>query len=307
MIGRRRRTISAHVVAAALAAAVVAGSTEAAAYCRSTTCRPKSEDCKRDADDCPAEGEKLAWPTACLSFAVNRNGTRQLALDDTRKSIAKAFATWSDVECPKGGKASMRFEDRGEVACKKVEFNKDGPNLNVVMFQDGEWKYRGVDGTLAKTTVTYDNDTGEIFDADIEVNTADNTMSITDDGKKIQYDLQAIMTHEVGHFIGLAHSPRPEAVMYASYSPGTTGQRTLHKDDIAALCGIYAPGADLPCESKPKNGFTSVCSTPEEKGVCSLTPNSGTSSSSVVLLVGSVVLLLGVRRATATARRHHER
>src|SRR4029079_13354535 len=132
-------------------------------------------------------------------------------------------------------------------------------NINVVLFQDDNWKYRGVDGTLAKTSVTYNDDTGEIYDADIAVDTANNTVTITDEPGKIQYDLQAIMTHEVGHFIGIAHSPLSAAVMFASYSPGSITQRKLHPDDVKAVCAIYPSTADLDCNTEPKGGFSPTC------------------------------------------------
>jgi hypothetical protein len=164
----------------------------------------------------------------------------------------------------------MTFEERAPVSCKKSEYNKEGKNLNVVLFQDDDWQYRGIDSTLAKTSVTYNDETGEIYDADIEVNTANNPMTITDDGPKIRYDLQAILTHEVGHFIGIAHSPESSAVMYASYSPGSIEQRTLTPDDVAAVCAIYPPKRAAACNVEPRGGFSPTCGTEEKSGLCTV-------------------------------------
>jgi hypothetical protein len=102
----------------------------------------------------------------------------------------KAFRSWSAVDCGGGKQASMTFVAKEDVACKKAEYNRDGKNVNVVLFQDNDWKYRGIDGTLAKTSTTFDTETGEIFDADIEVNTAFNKVTVTDTAGQIQYDLQ---------------------------------------------------------------------------------------------------------------------
>jgi MYXO-CTERM domain-containing protein len=52
------------------------------------------------------------------------------------------------------------------------------------------------------------------------------------------YDLQAILTHEAGHFLGLAHSVDTSAIMYAFYSPGSIH---LTPDDVAGICTIYPP------------------------------------------------------------------
>ncbi|MCA9570089.1 MAG: matrixin family metalloprotease, partial [Myxococcales bacterium] len=53
-------------------------------------------------------------------------------------------------------------------------------------------------------------------------------------------DLQSIMAHENGHWLGLDHSAVAQATMYAYYSGGT-GPRTLHPDDETAVCDTY-PG-----------------------------------------------------------------
>ena len=194
----------------------------------------------------------------------------------------------------------MTFEERDPVSCKKSEYNKDGPNLNVILFQDDDWKYRGIDGTLAKTSVTYNDETGEIYDADIEVNAANNTVTITDDPKKIEYDLQAILTHEVGHFIGIAHSPESSAVMFASYSPGSIAQRKLTPDDVEAVCAIYPPNSGVRVQLEPRGGFSPTCSAADTSALCSVQPGGGGASYGVVaVFVGTCLLGARARRRRA--------
>jgi len=252
------------VLAALLAAAgalVVLAPGEASAFCRSTTCRSTGDsDCGKDDDGCPTKGARLFWPSSCISYACNEVGTQFLDPVDTRAAIKKTFQAWTDVKCPDGRTASMAFQEREPVSCKKSEYNKEKPNLNVVLFQDDDWRYRGIDGTLAKTSVTYNDETGEIYDADIEVNTAFNKITLSD--TRPEYDLQAILTHEVGHFIGVAHSADSTAVMYASYSPGSLAQRQLSPDDIDAVCAIYPPESGVACLVEPRNGFSAECDEP---------------------------------------------
>lgn len=297
--------------ALAIGALTLLVTSQASAFCRSTTCRTTgTKECQTDADGCPAEGAKLFWPTSCISYATNELGTQDLDPVDTRAIIKKTFQAWTDVPCAGGkGVASMAFQEREPISCKRSEYNKEGPNVNVVLFQDDDWKYRGIDGTLAKTSVTYNDETGEIYDADIEINTANNTVTISDDPKKIQYDLQAILTHEVGHFIGVAHSPNSDAVMFASYSPGSISQRKLTPDDVDAVCAIYPPKSGVACNVEPRGGFSASCDPPGESSTCAVsaphTPrgsgsNGASSPSSNVSLA---FMGLGILTATRVARR----
>ena len=84
-------------------------------------------------------------------------------------------------------------------------------------------------------------------------------------GANVQTDLVSIVTHEVGHFIGIAHSPIPSAVMYYSYALGSI-KRTLTPDDIAAVCAIYPPSVQKTCDPTPPGGLASGCSTGGSKG-----------------------------------------
>jgi hypothetical protein len=241
---------------------VMFAAADAQAFCRSTTCRSTAEkECPKDEDGCVTSGKKLIWNTSCLGFAIQEDGTRLLDLEGQAVPALKAaFGAWSGVACPSGKPATLNFTaPKDYIACKKSQYNPQGKNVNVVFFQDDTWNYRGLDATLAKTSVTYNDDTGEIYDADIEVNAAKNVLTTSTDPSKAQYDLQAIMTHEVGHFIGIAHSANSSAVMFASYSPGSLTQRTLTDDDIDAVCAIYPPTRAVECNAEPKGGYSAQC------------------------------------------------
>ncbi|GLT30399.1 hypothetical protein SLA2020_052000 [Shorea laevis] len=49
--------------------------------------------------------------------------------------------------------------------------------------------------------------------------------------------LETVGLHEIGHMLGLAHSPVKEAVMFA-YT-GSNEVRGLHQDDIAGIKALY--------------------------------------------------------------------
>jgi hypothetical protein len=285
-------------LAAIAAVALVAG--DADAFCRSTSCREtKNNACPTDENGCNIKGAPLFWPTSCLTYATNRLGTEAHDPAETRPIIKKTFDAWSGVKCPDGSIAAMTITETEPVPCKRSEYNKNGPNVNVVLFQDAKWNYRGIDGTLAKTSVTYNDETGEIYDADIEVNTAYNEVTITDEPLDVEYDLQAILTHEVGHFIGIAHSNDPSAVMFASYSPGSLTQRRLHPDDVDALCAVYPASEPRDCNPEPRNGFSATCAPgDDDKPLCSVEPGKPTSplGLGVTFMVASAIAISARRR-----------
>lgn len=253
---------------------------DALAFCRSTTC--KGSGCTLDDEGCPADGKKLHWDTSCVGFSFDARGTVKLNPEKARDAIRSAFFEWSSIDCPDGsGMADIRFVELEDVECRVSAYNSKGPNVNVVLYQDDSWRYRGEDNTLAKTTVTFDPNSGQILDADIEINTAINPVTVQDPDPnlegfdpKVRYDLQSLMTHEVGHFLGIAHSGYQDATMFASYVEGTVDLRSLSDDDREALCAAYPPDRGAFCDPQPRGGLMTDCSTdtsgaPKEDG-CSV-------------------------------------
>jgi hypothetical protein len=197
------------------------------------------------------------------------SGTSSLTEDQWTDAIVQGFNAWTSVDCGGGQPPSIDLLQLRDVSCNQSQYNPSGPNVNVVYFDDNGWTGTSIDGTLAATTVTY-SDSGKILDADMAINSARNDFSVGDDN--VQTDLVSIITHEVGHFLGIAHSPLPDAVMYAMYTPGTL-KRTLTADDVAAVCSIYPPTRSAGvCDPTPQGGLESSCSdsTAGTTGGCSV-------------------------------------
>lgn len=274
---------------AALTATLIAEA-PAAAFCRSTTC---TSDCPRDADGCKTTGEELAWPGLCVGLSLQRDGSVNLPLDEIRASLDAAAFAWTDVACAGGGAASIAFSILDDVSCHAIEYNPDGPNANVILFQDTRWHYNGPGDTLAKTTVTFDVDTGAILDADIEVNHAYNEFTTGD--TDVVYDLPSVLTHELGHLLGLDHSPDALATMNAQYELGTTDLRSLEPDDLAAACAAYPPDRPGACDPTPKGGLADACVGGAESG-CAVTANPPSHEGALGAMMAALLCMAARRR-----------
>jgi hypothetical protein len=217
-----------------------------------------------------------------VGYAVHEVGSplRGITAYDTDLAARRAFTSWISVDCGEGRTPSIGIVPLGGVECGALGFNPPdqgragAPNANVILFRDDDWPYDDEESTIAKTTLTFDTRTGDIFDADIEVNSF--AVEITIGDTAVSHDLQAILTHEFGHFLGLGHSQEADATMNANYSPEDIGFRTLSPDDRAAICQVYPPLGNEPLtcppNSAPHHGFARECSNGElaDGGMCSV-------------------------------------
>ena len=282
---------------------VLAAAQEARAFCRTTTCaaspsyQPVGSACEPDgwAKQCASMGNPdalLWWKTGCVGFSMQKDASRKVSYDEALAATSAAFSAWTSATCAgaaqgEGGATTVSIAavNNGPAACSVAGYNQDGPNQHVIAFHDTVWPYDAVEGvpagerslTIALTTVHFDSDTGELYDADIEINSADYDVVPTDAPGANTVDLQVVLTHEAGHFLGLAHSPDSNAVMYAQDEGADLRKRILSADDVAAICSVYPPSglrtvsysvassgavAEGSCDATPRHGFTSGCSTP---------------------------------------------
>jgi hypothetical protein len=243
---RRSRRLPEVAICAALGLAVVVHAGPASAYCRSTACEPSVENCVKDDKGCPRSGPPLSWKALPLPYRFHAGGTDKLDMDKVREATRRAFDAWSNVTC-NGKRTSLRFEEGADIPGTQP---LSGPNKARVSFgiyfRDTDWPYDDGEESLALTNQTYGKTNGFIDYSAIEVNTTTRQYRLTDEEQGI--DFQAVLTHEVGHYIGLAHSAVDGSIMAPSYCQssdrcnGSTDQaRALADDDILAVCALYPP------------------------------------------------------------------
>ncbi len=244
----------------------------AAAFCRTTTTAlPASYSPTRG---CFREGLLLFWKGSCIGYSANQAASAKIDLATVNRVTDAAFAAWNDATCASGAKVGITTSNLGPVECNEVRYNQNGPNQNVIVFRETTWPYTDPNSTLGLTTVTFNEETGEIYDVDMEINGTAGNLTTSDTVPANGYDLQSVLTHEAGHFLGLAHATDAEATMFARYDRGTSTLRTLTNDDAAGLCDIYPSTTNrrvsttisasgiVPasaCEPAPRHGFGSGC------------------------------------------------
>jgi hypothetical protein len=287
---RDRARHAVRIAALAALTACVAYARPAAAFCRTTTCALPPDFSPTEGNCYPPNFEQYCaklsppakilpvyWRGGCIGYDIQQNASVQVPLATATSLIDAAFDKWTHVTCPAqgNGQVSISTSNLGPVQCDEVHYNNDQGNQNVIIFRDDGWPHAGdMVNTLGLTTITYDPDTGELYDADMELNSS-VPLTVTD--SVVQpggYDFQSIIAHEAGHFFGMAHSGDDTATMFAHYEPGSTSMRTLHPDDIAGICSIYHPNGlrtvdpstsasgtvpEGSCNTTPRHGFQSAC------------------------------------------------
>jgi hypothetical protein len=156
---------------------------------------------------------------------------------------------------------------------------------------------------IAVTLVSFDRMTGEILDADIELNERGDAnptgfhftvaTPTPDDA-----DLSTILLHEMGHFQGVGHSDVSLAVMWPQAGLGEE-RRDLRYDDALAICAVYDPTnrpSEGVCDTTPRGGFD-----PGGSQGCQCNAQRGSFGRAGVW-VGVVLLSLAATRARSRRR-----
>jgi hypothetical protein len=247
------------LVAGLAAAVLVAVPGPAAAYVCTRT----------DAEGGIGSGASLSWFKRDIPYTFYADGTTRIAGDAEFDVLRASFAVWPVAEgcdesgAPNGRRTDVSFHETNELSyIDRVGYDYAHPaaNENLLIFHDRGWPLPGQGDIIALTTTTYDPLTGEILDADIEFNTADWPFAI--DGDASSMDLMNAAVHEIGHVLGLAHSPVKGSTMEAQGQLGETKKRTLECDDENAVVFKYPAGGENGyCEPTAACGY---CAAPGE-------------------------------------------
>ncbi len=192
------------------------------------------------ADD--AETLPLRWRSNIITVSVSNSFLKEninITPDsNVSEAIKKSFAAWENI-------ANIKFElkQTDKQAISPAGKSGDGASLiTIAQTPENLLLFNGENSETAAFTRVFFNRRGNIAEADIVLNPY---AQFSTDGTIGTFDLQATLTHEIGHLLGLDHSTVSGSTMFehqgknGTYSLSNFSFRTLSDDDITGIRGLY--------------------------------------------------------------------
>jgi len=221
------------------------------------------------------------WPAPCVPITVHLDALPGVPAAQARAAASASARAWSRqvIDCT-GLELALSFAEGPGPRTSNDGEAVIGARTEPWCTASSPAQTCASPSAVAATSVFARDRDGVVMDADIQLNTLNFTWSVADQpaADTEQQDLQAALTHELGHVLGFQHpcwsgvGPRatddrgqpvpdcydaPEevqrSVMFPSTTPGDVSRRALSPDDRRGLCATYPPPA-VTCPAPPASG-----------------------------------------------------
>jgi MYXO-CTERM domain-containing protein len=229
-----------------------------------------------------ASGVMFKWPQSCVKLtAYPDDFVSHMPLDEIMSGVTASADAWSTVS-----DACTYLSITVDYSTGATPRANPRDQQSMVLFRTKNWCKLLTSGScdttmlydsaaLALTTVSARMSSGQITDADVEVNGFNfmwgDLVANPPTGASQVHDLQNALTHEMGHLIGLDHTCFPptstmahpvdengapipdcnvasievkETTMFPSADSGDVDKRTLAPDDQRGVCETYPAASD---------------------------------------------------------------
>jgi MYXO-CTERM domain-containing protein len=192
-------------------------------------------------------GSVERWATGEVEIVID-DSVRKVG-PEAMEAVQSAFGNWlgSGASLPR-----MKLSSGNVVSQKSSLVKQDGKNT----ISYGEIDIKGHKQDLALTITFLDPNTGRILESDIVIN-ARHDFRTTKELSKCggEYDLESVVTHEVGHFFGLGEDVEDDSttMFYVTHACNVQ-KRELKEPDKTSMMMLYAtPGSADESEQPPSS------------------------------------------------------
>jgi Matrixin len=156
-----------------------------------------------------------------VTYSIDSAGSDDVPFSEVEQALDRSFQAWENVPT-----SVISFQRGPNITSDKS--NLPGvfdlfwvEDSTIVPVGDEEID---ISGALAVTFTLSSINNGEILDLFIVFN--GNEVTWATDGNPVAFDIQQVATHEIGHAIGISHSPHAASTMFPRTGPGRIRARS---------------------------------------------------------------------------------